>query len=147
MSFDLVRTQVVAAPLDDAFAFYADPGNLEAITPPWLGFEIVDAPAELRQGSLLQYRLRLFGIPIRWLTEISSWTPPRGFTDTQLHGPYLEWIHAHRLSTVEGGTEIHDHVRYRVPGGALADRLVVRGLLERIFDYRAARTAELLSNG
>jgi ligand-binding SRPBCC domain-containing protein len=141
----LERTQVVGVPLDDAWRFYADPQNLEAITPPWLRFRIVSAPATLERGSHLRYRLSLFGVPIRWLTVIDRWQPPRTFVDVQLRGPYLLWEHTHRLSTVAGGTEIYDHVRYRVPGGAPV-ALVVRPLLDAIFDYRAVRTAALLSS-
>lgn len=143
----LQRTQVVARPLDEAFAFFADPWNLEAITPPWLRFRIVEAPRRLAHGSLLRYRLRLEGVPVRWLTEITDWRPPRSFTDRQLRGPYPLWEHTHRLNPVAGGTEIHDHVRYRVPGGPVApalDRRLVRPRLEEIFDYRAARLTELL---
>jgi ligand-binding SRPBCC domain-containing protein len=142
----LERTQVVAAPLEEAWRFYADPGNLEAITPPWLRFRIVSAPAELRAGSLLRYRLRILGVPVSWLTLIETWQPPRTFVDVQLSGPYRLWRHTHRLAPVPGGTEIHDHVEYRVPGGALAAP-VVRRLLDAIFDYRAERTAELLGGG
>jgi ligand-binding SRPBCC domain-containing protein len=143
----LERTQVVPASLDVAWTFYADPANLEAITPPWLGFRAVSAPDELRRGTFLSYRLALFGIPVRWTTVIARWHPPRSFVDVQLSGPYLLWEHTHRLSAVSSGTEIHDHVRYRVPGGPFAplvDR-IVRRLLARIFDYRAERTAVLLS--
>ena len=143
-TFTLERTQVVDAPIEEAWAFYASPHNLQAITPPWLFFRIEHAPEELQQGALLRYRLRLFGVPIRWLTEIRRWHPPRSFVDVQLRGPYLLWEHTHRLSPVPGGTEIHDHVRYRVPGGRLVD-LLVRRWLRAIFDYRAGRTAELLS--
>jgi hypothetical protein len=144
-TFDLERTQVVPVPIEDAWAFYGDPWNLEAITPPWLRFRIDDAPAELRAGSRLRYRLHLFGVPIRWLTEIRMWHPPRSFVDVQLRGPYRLWEHTHRLTEVEDGTEIHDHVRYRPPTGALAE-LLVRPLLGEIFDYRARRTDELLSS-
>jgi ligand-binding SRPBCC domain-containing protein len=144
MTFHLERTQVVAAPLEEAWAFYGDPHNLEAITPPWLNFRIVDVPGELGLKSLIRYRLRLFGVPISWLTEIRTWQPPRTFVDVQLRGPYLLWEHTHRLTAVEHGTEIHDHVRYRVPGGRLVN-VVVRRLLDAIFDYRASRTASLLS--
>jgi ligand-binding SRPBCC domain-containing protein len=136
----LERTQVVPFELEEAFAFFADARNLERITPPWLRFEIVDAPEELRAGARLRYRLRLFGIPIRWRTEIVSWTPPHGFVDRQRRGPFLLWEHAHRLRPVEGGTEIYDHVRYRLFLGPLGDvvrRLLVRGWVEGIFDYRA----------
>ena len=144
----LERRQVVPRPLDETFAFFATPGNLEAITPGWLRFRIVSSPPALEAGSRLRYRLRLFGLPIRWLTEITSWHPPRAFTDLQLAGPYPLWEHAHRFTAVEGGTEVYDLVRYRVPGGPLAplvDRLVVRRWLRDIFDYRRDRLAELLA--
>ena len=83
----LERSQVVPVDVDEAFAFYADAWNLEAITPPWLRFRILEAPRALERGSLLVYRLRLFGLPIRWSTEIVEWRPPFGFTDVQLTGP------------------------------------------------------------
>jgi ligand-binding SRPBCC domain-containing protein len=143
----LARTQVVPRPLEETFAFFADPHNLEANTPAWLRFRIVEAPGALRRGSLLRYRLRLFGVPIAWRTEIAEWRPPRTFVDVQVSGPYPLWVHAHRFASVAGGTEIHDHVRYRVPGGPLAplvDRLAVARWLAEIFDYRAARLRELL---
>ena len=143
-TFVLERTQVVPVPAEEAWEFYASPRNLQAITPPWLFFRIEEAPGELRSGSLLRYRLRLFGVPIRWLTEIRAWEPPRTFVDLQLRGPYRLWEHTHTLTPVEGGTEIHDRVRYQVPGGVLVD-VVVRRWLARIFDYRAKRTSELLS--
>ena len=85
-------------------------------------------------GALMLYRLRVKGVAVRWLTEITAWHPPRSFTDVQRAGPYRLWEHTHRLAPVEDGTEIYDHVRYRVPGGPLA-RLVdrfVRPLLDEI---------------
>jgi ligand-binding SRPBCC domain-containing protein len=143
-TFVLQRTQVVDAPLEEAWAFFCDPRNLESITPRWLRFSIVSAPPELQRGSFLRYRLRLFGWPIEWLTVIAAWTPPRGFVDVQLAGPYRLWEHTHRLTAVAaGGTEIHDHVRYRLPGGAVAN-VIVRRWLDAIFDHRARRTAALL---
>jgi ligand-binding SRPBCC domain-containing protein len=146
-AFELERSQVVPRDLDDTFAFFADPWNLEAITPPWLRFRILVAPRHLRRGSRLRYRLRLCGFPIDWSTEISDWRPPRTFTDTQIAGPYLLWVHTHRFAPVTGGTELYDHVRYRVPGGPLAPTVrvvLVRRWLERIFDFRARRLAQLL---
>ena len=143
----LERMQVVPRTVDETFAFFATPANLEALTPPWLRFRIVSAPAELEAGSRLRYRLRLFGVPIRWLTEITAWHPPRGFTDLQLAGPYPLWEHSHRFTAVEGGTEVYDVVRYRVSGGPLAplvDRLLVARWLRDIFDYRRDRLTELL---
>ncbi len=134
----------------EAFAFFADAGNLEAITPPWLRFRILDAPRTLERGSLLVYRLRLFGVPIRWRTEIVEWRAPFGFTDVQLAGPYRRWEHTHRLRPVAGGTEIHDHVVYRLPYEPLTGLLApvtVRPWLRAIFDYRARQTAARLRRG
>lgn len=133
------------------FAFFAEARNLAAITPTWLRFEILEAPEELEEGSRLRYRLRLFGVPILWHTEIvAGWHPPRGFTDVQRSGPYPLWEHSHRFTPVPGGTEIYDHVRYRVPGGPVAplvQRLFVARWLDEIFDYRAARLGEIFAGG
>ncbi len=139
----LERSQVVPVGVEEAFAFFADARNLEAITPPWLRFRILQAPRSLERGSLLVYRLRLFGAPILWRTEIVEWRPPLGFTDVQLAGPYRRWEHSHRLRPVDGGTEIYDHVVYRLPYEPLAGVLApvtVGPLLRAIFDYRARQT-------
>lgn len=143
----LRRTQVVPVPLDEAFAFFADPYNLEAITPPWLHFRIVEAPALLGTGALIRYRLRLVGIPVGWLTEIRAWDPPHRFMDVQLRGPYRLWEHRHTLTAADGSTRIGDEVRYRLPLGPLGRlvrRLIVRRWLDAIFDYRVEKIAELL---
>jgi ligand-binding SRPBCC domain-containing protein len=145
--FVLERTQVLPRPRDEVFTFFSDPANLEAITPSWLHFRITSAPERLARHSFLRYRLRLWGVGFRWLTEIVEWRPPGGFTDVQLTGPYPLWEHTHRFTPVPGGTEVYDHVRYRVPGGPLAplvQRLAVGPWLHRIFDYRRERLAELL---
>ncbi|MGI8421290.1 MAG: SRPBCC family protein [Gaiellaceae bacterium] len=148
--FVLERTQLVPRPLEETFAFFADARNLEAITPPWLHFRILELPESLEGGALLRYRISLGGIPIGWRTRIDDWRPPRSFTDRQLRGPYLLWEHTHRFRGVEG-IEMYDHVRYRIAGGPLAplvQRLLVGRLLSEIFDHRAQRLAELLvSNG
>ncbi len=144
----LERSQVVPSPLEDTYDFFANPRNLETITPGWLHFRIVEAPERLERGSLLRYRLRLFGIPIGWRTEITEWNPPRGFTDTQLRGPYRVWVHEHRLESAGTGTLVCDRIRYGVPLGPLGrvlNRLFVRRWLARIFDFRARRMAELLT--
>jgi ligand-binding SRPBCC domain-containing protein len=143
----LERAQVVPVSVEQAFAFFADPWNLAAITPPWLRFRILDAPRALEQRSLIRYRLRLFGVPVRWLTEIGDWRPPRTFTDVQLEGPYRRWIHTHRLGAVAVGTEIYDHVAYRLPFEPLASLVApctVQRWLDSIFDYRARRIGALL---
>jgi ligand-binding SRPBCC domain-containing protein len=147
--YALERTQVVPAGPPQVFDYFSDPLNLERITPNWLRFRIVEAPERLERGSVLVYRLRLFGLAIQWRTLITDWRPPRSFSDTQVSGPYPLWEHTHRLSPFDGGTEIYDHVRYRVPGGPLAPIVhrIVGRWLDGIFDYRRARVEEIFSGG
>ena len=141
----LERSQRLARPVEGAFAFYADALNLEAITPPWLGFRVATRyPIEMREGALIEYRLRLHGLPIRWLTRIEVWDPPRRFVDVQLRGPYALWEHTHTFEPAEDGVVIRDRVRYALPLGplgSLAHALFVRRDLRRIFDYRAEQLA------
>jgi ligand-binding SRPBCC domain-containing protein len=128
-------------PVERAFDFYADTHNLEPMTPPWLHFRLTTpGPVKMQPGALLDYRLRLHGVPVRWTTRIETWEPAVGFIDTQVKGPYSLWEHTHRFEKDgDGASVIHDRVRYALPLGplgALAHRLFVRGDLERIFDYR-----------
>ncbi len=121
------------------FPFFAEAANLDAITPPWLHFQILTPnPILMREGALIDYRLRLRGIPIRWRTRISVWQPPHRVVDEQLRGPYRQWIHEHTFEPRDGGTLARDEVRYAVPLDLLMHRWFVRPDLERIFDFRAA---------
>ena len=132
-------------PRAEVFPFFGEARNLETLTPPWLRFEVLTpAPIEMRTGTLIDYRIRLHGIPIRWRTEIVEWTPPRRFVDLQRRGPYTLWHHTHTFEERDGGTLCEDHVRYRPRGGALMDWLLVRRDVRRIFHYRQQRLKELL---
>lgn len=134
------------APRREVFAFFSDAFNLERITPPWLKFEILTpAPIHMSAGALIDYRIRLRVIPMRWRTRISKWEPDVAFIDEQIKGPYLEWVHLHTFEQNDQGTWCEDQVRYRVLGGALVDRLFVRSDLNRIFDYRQRMMAEIFS--
>jgi len=125
------------APLADVFPFFADARNLEALTPPWLHFEISNpSPIEMRTGTLIDYRLRVHGLPLRWRSEITAWDPPHRFVDEQRRGPYRAWRHEHRFTAEGGGTLVEDDVTYAVLGGAIVDRLLVRRDLQRIFAFR-----------
>jgi len=124
----------------EVFPFFADAHNLEFITPPWLNFEVLSpGPMVMRVGLLIDYRIRVHGIPICWQTEIAEWNPPRGFVDRQLRGPYTLWVHTHRFEERDGGTLCLDEVRYRPRGGALVNWLFVRRDIERIFAFRRER--------
>ena len=131
----------------EVFLFFGEARNLEAITPPWLRFEVLTSPPiTMAVGTLIDYRIRIHGIPIRWQTEITEWNPPHRFVDVQLRGPYSLWHHTHTFEEKDGGTLCVDQVRYRPRGGAVVDWLFVRRDVERIFDYRTARLQELLTS-
>ncbi|HEY6550570.1 MAG TPA: SRPBCC family protein [Solirubrobacterales bacterium] len=145
----LERSQRVEVPIDLAFAFYGNSDNLEPLTPPWLHFEVTTPrPLTLQAGALLDYRLKLHGVPVRWTTLIETWEPPLRFVDSQAKGPYSHWEHTHLFEQDgDGATIIHDRVRYVLPLGplgAIAHRLFVRRDLKRIFDYRREAVAERL---
>jgi ligand-binding SRPBCC domain-containing protein len=147
----LERQQLLTRPPKAVFPFFGDALNLEAITPPWLGFRVVTPqPIEMAPGTLIEYRLRLHGVPIRWRTTIAVWDPPRRFVDVQLSGPYRMWHHTHDFSAAaDGGTLMTDTVRYALPFGPLgelAHRALVRRDLERIFDFRQAAVVYQMSS-
>ncbi len=151
MDRELHTTLELPLPVDEVFAFFAEAGNLERITPPELRFEILTSlPVEMRRGTLLEYRLRLFGVPFRWQTRIAAWDPPHGFVDVQLRGPYALWEHTHVFVATDGGTLIDDRVRYRLPLAPFGDVVhpLVRRQLARIFAYRqeAVRRALLVAS-
>ena len=146
----LERSQRLAVPAERAFAFYADALNLEAITPPWLAFRVATpGPIEMRPGALIDYGLRLHGVPVRWRTRIAAWEPPERFVDVQVRGPYALWEHTHTFEP-DGADAvvIRDRVRYALPFGPLgrlAHALFVRRDLERIFDHRRRAVAYALA--
>lgn len=131
-------------PIDEVFAFFADARNLDAITPDWLRFRILTPlPVIMRRGLLLDYRLRVRGIPMRWRSEITAWHPPHRFVDEQRKGPYRRWVHEHLFHAEDGGTEVIDRVDYAVPGGQLVHRLFVKGDVTSIFAHRSRRLKEI----
>jgi ligand-binding SRPBCC domain-containing protein len=131
MSLPCARAQV--------FAFFAEASNLARITPPELGFEMVTPqPIRLSEGTYIEYRLHLFGIPFSWQSEIQRWNPPEVFVDVQRRGPYKHWVHTHRFREEQGGTIIEDEVQYELPYAPLGELVypLVRLQLQRIFRYR-----------
>ena len=133
-------------PPHEVFDFFARAENLELLTPPWLHFGILTPqPIEMKLGAMIEYRIRLRGIPVRWVSEITEWEPPFWFEDTQVRGPYSKWVHRHSFEGTSGGTLAIDEVWYRVPGGPVVNRLFVARELKRIFDYRKAKLLELFS--
>ncbi len=146
----------VAKPRDEVFAFFERAENLNGLTPAWVAFEIVTpTPIEMKPGALIDYRISLRGLPMRWRTRISVYEPPVRFVDEQIRGPYRVWHHEHgfepvRLANGELGTIVTDRVQYELkwpahtgPIASLVRRWLVRPDLDRIFGYRTMRMHEL----
>ena len=144
--WQLTCDQFLERPVEEVFDFFQDAMNLEKITPPFLNFKVLtEPPIEMREGTLLDYRIKLHGIPIRWRTEINTWEPPFRFCDQQLRGPYRWWIHTHTFEARDGGTLVKDHVKYGVPGGTLINRFFVEKDVRRIFEYRTRMIEEVFA--
>ncbi|NUP90719.1 MAG: SRPBCC family protein [Candidatus Sumerlaeia bacterium] len=130
-------------PPEEVFPFFADAFNLEEITPPWLRFRVLTpGPIPMAPGTVIDYRLRLHGVPIRWRSEITAWEPPHRFVDEQRKGPYHLWRHEHLFEPQAGGTRCVDHVDYAHRGGRLIHRFLVRPDVEAIFRFRQERLRE-----
>jgi len=141
--YRLDRTQLVSLTIEDCWAFFSNPRNLEKITPPAMNFIIrSELPPEIYPGLMIEYTVSpLLGVPMTWVTEILQVNTPHYFADEQRVGPYRLWRHEHFFrATPEGKTEVRDLVTYAPPLGPLGgllNRFLIRPRLERIFDYRA----------
>ena len=143
MIFDLMKESFFSSEIwlpitpEEIFPFFGDAHNLEIITPPWLQFEILtQEPIQMRPGTVIDYRINLHGIKLRWRTRIEVWEPPHRFIDLQIKGPYRRWHHEHIFEPQDNGSLCRDRVRYAVLGGSLVDRLFVRRDVKKIFEFR-----------
>ena len=134
-------------PLDEVFGFFADAANLEALTPPWLHFRIrTPKPIAMRPGTLIDYSIRVHGIPISWQSEISVWEPPHRFVDIQRRGPYRRWEHTHGFAEAPGGTRVTDSVEFDVPLAFVVGWFVKRDV-EKIFAFRRQALLDRFRSG
>jgi ligand-binding SRPBCC domain-containing protein len=148
--YSLTRVQLIPAPRDEVFAFFSLAQNLELLTPEFLKFRIVTPlPIAMGEGALIEYRIGLGGVPMRWLTEIQEWVPGERFVDEQRRGPYRYWHHLHEFKDVARGTEMRDRVDYELPFGPLgrlAHALAIERTLNKIFDHRTAAVERAFPN-
>jgi hypothetical protein len=149
--YELRAEQWVPERRERVFPFFADPLNLERLTPPFLRFHVRRrSTPDVREGTLLTYTLRLHGLPIVWRTRIDEWRPPERFADTQLFGPYAQWHHTHLFDADGSGTRLTDIVRYRLHLGVLLNNRLMSWVhrdVRRIFEYRQAAIAERFAGG
>ncbi len=147
--YQLERQQWIPHPRSEVFDFFSRAENLERLTPRWLGFQILTPlPLEMAEGAIIEYTIRLGGLPVRWRTRILEWKPPHHFKDEQERGPYASWVHTHSFEERDGGTLMTDRVRYRLPFdpiGRMAHAPLVRPSVNAIFDFRYDRVREIFA--
>jgi len=147
----LHREQVIPAPLEGVWEYFANPYNLNSITPPDMKFEIVSGgDVEMYEGQIIEYRVEFVrGLRSLWLTEIAHVREHEYFVDEQRVGPYRFWYHAHTFSRVQKGVKMIDHITYAAPFGLLGDlvnAMWIRGRLDGIFEYRHHKIAEIFGD-
>lgn len=144
----VVETRMwLARPRADVFAFFTDPTTVARVTPPRFRLRLLDPVRTIGAGTVLDYRLTWFGVPVRWRAFIREYDPPFRFVDVQVRGPFARWEHRHRFLEEEGGTWVEDRVTYRLPLGPLgraAHAVLVRRELSRMWIHRQRRIGELL---
>ncbi|MBI2283946.1 MAG: SRPBCC family protein [Bacteroidetes bacterium] len=146
--YSLTTVQKIPISLEEAWQFFSRPDNLKDITPPNLGFQVTSrhhGPV-MYPGQVIEYIVRpILGIPLYWMTEITHVSDKRYFVDEQRFGPYSLWHHQHHFTEIEGGVEMTDIVHYKIPFwilGDLAQVIMVRSQLKKIFDFRYAAVEE-----
>ena len=144
--YTLTAEQRLAESREEIFSFFADARQLETLTPPSLSFALLnETPIEMQTGTLIDYQLRIHGIPIRWQSKISVWEPPVRFVDEQMKGPYRFWRHEHLFEETDQGVTVRDIVHYAVPLGGVVHTLFVKRDLKHIFEYRQQKLAEIFT--
>lgn len=140
--YTLIRKQFLAIDISTAWDFFSSPANLARITPPYMGFRILNMSGngKMFAGQIIRYKLFVFPrVPFFWTTEITHVSEPAYFVDEQRAGPYALWHHQHHLREVNGGIEMTDEVHYALPFGLLGrffHAILVKKQLNTIFDYR-----------
>ncbi len=147
--FRFKTKQQIDKPIQDIFPFFSKVENLEILTPDWLNFKILTPlPIEIKTGTIIKYRIRLYGIPLYWKTKITLWDPPHRFIDEQIKGPYSVWIHEHRFEAKDGKTTMIDTVDYDIPGWifkTVVHRIFVEKQVDSIFKFRQKKIKEHFS--
>lgn len=147
--YNLKKVQLLPIKIEQAWEFFSSPGNLKKITPPELGFNIISEHhgEKMYEGQLIEYTVKpLLGIPVYWMTEITHVDPLKYFIDEQRFGPYTFWHHQHHFKETNEGVEMTDIVHYKVPFwfiGDIANSLIVKKQLEKIFEYRTEVTDKI----
>ncbi|MCW3083386.1 MAG: hypothetical protein JWP12_752 [Bacteroidetes bacterium] len=143
----LIKETIINRPIAEVFDFFSKAENLDKITPPDMQLRIISPqPIIIQKGTLIDYKIKVSGIPFKWQTLISEWNPPYRFIDKQLKGPYNTWIHEHTFEERNGKTYMKDYVQFRSPGfflEPLINKLFVEKKIKAIFEFREKILKEL----
>ena len=149
--YTLKKTQKISKGIETVFDFFSKPENLSKITPEKMGFQIyTPSPIDMQEGTLIDYTIKIMGLPIRWTTLITKYGPPKIFIDQQIKGPYSMWHHKHTFKEInKSETIINDTVTYSLPFGfigKIAHSIYVKNELNYIFSYREKKISQLLNS-
>ena len=145
------KEQKISKSIIDVFDFFSKPENLSVITPNKMDFRILTpSPIEMKEGTLIDYTVKIMSFPIRWRTLITKYDPPNTFIDQQLKGPYSMWHHTHLFEKInDNETLIKDIILYAVPFsfiGSITHSLYIKRDLENIFDYRSKEIKRIFND-
>ncbi len=143
--------QHVNASVEECWAFFSSPRNLQKITPDTMGFQITDFDDKsMYEGQIIQYKVSpLLGLKLTWVSEITFVKENSYFVDVQLFGPYALWHHKHFFEATENGTKMTDLVHYSLPLGFIGrimNTLMVKNKLKEIFDFRVVKVDEIFNS-
>ncbi|MBN2367361.1 MAG: SRPBCC family protein [Calditrichaeota bacterium] len=148
-TYSITFSTFIPVSQEDIFDFFSRAENLSILSPPHLQFNILTPqPIIMKPGTIIDYRLNIYRIPVHWKTEISVWEPPNRFVDIQLKGPYKKWIHEHQFESYNNGTIIRDNIEYALYGRILApvlNYLFVRRDIQKIFGFRENKLQTIFS--
>lgn len=118
-------------------------GALERLMPAFAQAKVLEHPGAIAEGAVTRLQVRALGFPVEWVARHHDVLPGRGFSDTQVSGPFARWSHRHSfLPEGPAASLMEDRVEYELPGGSLG-RLLGGGYAEselaRLFAWRHAR--------
>lgn len=142
--------QHINASIEECWAFFSSPKNLQKITPNTMGFTITDFDGKnMYAGQIIQYKVSpLAGLKLSWMTEITFVKDNEYFIDEQRFGPYALWHHKHFFEPEGDGVKMTDVVHYALPLGFIGqimNTLVVKNKLKEIFEHRVKAVNEIFN--
>ena len=114
------RTVTIEAPIEQVFAFHADPHNVSKISPGWQTVQVKQAGPALI-GDEFEIEVRFFGVlPLCWRGVWREVTAPDALVDEALRSPFAYWRHRHQFERLDArSTRMTDRVSYAFAGGWL----------------------------